>query len=419
MPQTYIDIAAVDPATDVTIISDDEDVSVSKETVDGMDVIRVEKPSNGNWFLVFDQFSGVETSDCEVWCAMEAVGYSDGPDSIEASGVALNLIDLANNYQTRGRENRTSTLSDRSDQNGFNASTFDPESVLQIGRIGGIRMRLEADFTQRGKGWFENISGGESATLSALVDNEPIGWGASRTPTIELGAGQVAICGNRGGTYRFYAVGIGTDGDPAPTEPVGVGAEEADVTTTQAAQLTSADTLVYRTLDAATIQALQTVSVNIVGILDASASTRQQQQRAEAAAEVVATITLDAVTRQARQGTAASVLLRAKIDALTRQQPQLAEIAAEIVGIISAAAETQQQPQRATADLQSTIRVSVGTQQQPQTAAATALVATILQTVTRQLPQRTTAAFGDLVRARIQATSIRRAIDLQTSITRP
>ena len=196
-------------------------------------------------------------------------------------------------------------------------------------------------------------------------------------------------------------------------------AVEADVTTTQAAQLTSADTLVYRTLDAATLQALQTVSASVIGIFDASASTRQQQQRAEAAADVVATITLDAVTRQAQQGTAASVLLRAKIDALTRQQPQLAQIAAEIVGIISAAAETQQQPQRATADLQSTIRVSVGTQQQPQAAAAIALVATILQTVTRQLPQRTTAAFGDLVRARIQATSIRRAIDLQTSITRP
>ena len=196
-------------------------------------------------------------------------------------------------------------------------------------------------------------------------------------------------------------------------------ATEADVTTTQAAQLTSADSLVYRTLDAATLQALQTVSAIVTGIFDASASTRQQQQRAEAAADVVATITLDAVTRQAQQGTAASVLLRAKIDALTRQQPQLAQVAAEIVGIISAAAETRQQPQRATADLQSTISVSVGTQQQSQTAAATALVATILQTVTRQLPQRTTAAFGDLVRARIQATSIRRAIDLQTSITRP
>ena len=216
---------------------------------------------------------------------------------------------------------------------------------------------------------------------------------------------------------RIYFIGVGTDGDPAPTEPVGVGVEEADVTTTQAAQLTSADTVVYRTLDAATLQALQTVSASVIGIFDASASTRQQQQRAEAAADVVATITLDAVTRQAQQGTAASVLLRAKIDALTRQQPQLAQIAAEIVGIISAS--TRQQPQRATADPQRTTRVSVGTQQQPQTAAATALVATILQTVTRQLPQRTPAAFGDLVRARIQATSIRRAIDLQTSITRP
>ena len=194
-------------------------------------------------------------------------------------------------------------------------------------------------------------------------------------------------------------------------------AVEADVTTTQAAQLTSADTLVYRTLDAATLQALQTVTASVTGIFDASASTRQQQQRAEAAAEVVAIITLDAVTRQAQQGTAASILLRAKIDALTRQQPQLAQVAAEIVGIISAS--TRQQPQRATADPQRTTRVSVGTQQQPQTAAATALVASILQTVTRQLPQRTTAAFGDLVRARIQATSIRRAIDLQTSITRP
>ena len=129
-------------------------------------------------------------------------------------------------------------------------------------------------------------------------------------------------------------------------------AVEADVTTTQAAQLTSADTLVYRTLDAATLQALQTVTASVTGIFDASASTRQQQQRAEAAAE--------------------------------------------IVGIISAS--TRQQPQRATADPQTTISVSVGTQ---------------------QLPQRTTAAVGDLVRPRIQATSIRRAIDLQTSITRP
>ena len=262
---------------------------------------------------------------------------------------------------------------------------------------------------------------GTSLSIERVVPDDP-----TKNNSIETTDNSLLSSGRLNVSYRWsdegtyiYFIGIGTNGDPAPTEPVGVGAEEADVTTTQAAQLTSADTLVYRTLDAATIQALQTVSVNIVGILDASASTRQQQQRAEAAAEVVATITLDAVTRQARQGTAASVLLRAKIDALTRQQPQLAEIAAEIVGIISAAAETQQQPQRATADLQSTIRVSVGTQQQPQTAAATALVATILQTVTRQLPQRTTAAFGDLVRARIQATSIRRAIDLQTSITRP
>ena len=419
MAQTYIDIAAVDPATDLTIISDDADVSVSKVTVDGMDVLEVTKPTRGNYHIVFDQFDGTEPTDWEVWCAVEVVQYTDGIVNSSALGVAGNVIDGSNNYQARTREADGLVLSDRSNQNGFQFDDVGQANVLQTGRIAGVRMRLETDYTQRGKHWFESISGGESATLGALIQNESVGWDGSRTPTIELGAGQIGITGARGGIYRFYAVGIGTDGDPAPTEPVGVGAEEADVTTTQAAQLTSADTLVYRTLDAATIQALQTVSVNIVGILDASASTRQQQQRAEAAAEVVATITLDAVTRQARQGTAASVLLRAKIDALTRQQPQLAEIAAEIVGIISAAAETQQQPQRATADLQSTIRVSVGTQQQPQTAAATALVATILQTVTRQLPQRTTAAFGDLVRARIQATSIRRAIDLQTSITRP
>ena len=260
----------------------------------------------------------------------------------------------------------------------------------------------------------------KTRTWEGTPDDEPAIWDAETTDSTILGAGWVGP-----GRFREFGandwdfIGIGTDGDPAPTEPVEVGGEEADVITTQAAQLTSADTVVYRTLDAGTLQALQTVSASVSGIFDASASTRQQQQRAEAAADVVATITLDAVTRQAQQGTAASVLLRAKIDALTRQQPQLAQVAAEIVGIISAAAETQQQPQRATADLQSTTSVSVGTQQQPQTAAATALVATILQTVTRQLPQRTTAAFGDLVRARIQATSIRRAIDLQTSITRP
>ena len=419
MSQTYIDIAAVDPATDVTVILNDADVTVTKETVDGIDVLEVTKLTNDDAYVFFDQFAGTETTDWEVWCALEVVQYTGGTPPNAAAGVAGNVIDTTNNYEARSREEFALVLSDRSDQNGFQFDTVGEQDVLRIGRIVGVRMRLEPNFRQRGKHWFESISGGESATLDTLVSNESAGWDGSRTPTVQLGAGQIGIAVRRGGTFRFYAVGIGTDGDPAPTEPVGVGAEEADVTTTQAAQLTSADTLVYRTLDASTLQALQTVSASVTGIFDASASTRQQQQRAEAAADVVAAITLDAVTRQAQQGTAASVLLRAKIDALTRQQPQLAQIAAEIVGIISAAAETRQQPQRATADLQSTISVSVGTQQQPQAAAATALVATILQTVTRQLPQRTTAAFGDLVRARIQATSIRRAIDLQTSITRP
>ena len=309
------------------------------------------------------------------------------------------------------------------------------------GAAAEARAKIANDF-----GWTISDNGEDTSSTSYAVvgqvldgttplTGEPVVWTSEQD--VELDAVTSALHGEQAGRFAVMTTdaltfpnasdvnGTGVTLDSATfiyeqdVGLLGVGAEEADVTTTQAAQLTSADTLVYRTLDAGTLQALQTVSASVIGIFDASASTRQQQQRAEAAADVVATITLDAVTRQAQQGTAASVLLRAKIDALTRQQPQLAQVAAEIVGIISAAAETQQQPQRATADLQSTTSVSVGTQQQPQIAAATALVATILQTVTRQLPQRTTAAFGDLVRARIQATSIRRAIDLQTSITRP
>ena len=230
MAQTYIDIAAVDPATDVTVISGDADVTVTKETVDGMDVIRVEKPTNGLWDVIFDQFTASETDDWEVWCATEVIQYTDGISSNPATGVAGNVINVTNNYYANSREDANLFLGDRSDQEGVNFDTPRPSAVLQTGRMVGVRMRLETDYTQRGKHWFESISGGEASTLDALIANESAGWDGSRTPAIQLGAGQIAITGFRGGTYRFYAIGIGTNGDPAPTEPVGVGGETITAT---------------------------------------------------------------------------------------------------------------------------------------------------------------------------------------------
>ena len=232
MAQTYIDIAAVDPATDVTVISNDADVTVTKETVDGMDVITVEKPTTGNWWLIFDQFAVVETTDWEVWCAIQVIEYGGTNPATTAAGVAGNIIDANNNYQARSRDVEDLVVSDRSDQFGINSSLFGESAVLTEGRLVGVRMRLEPDFTQRAKHWFESISGGESATLDMLVANESPGWDGSRTPVVELGAGQIGICAFRGGIYRFYAVGIGTDGDPAPTEPVGVGGEIVQVVAT-------------------------------------------------------------------------------------------------------------------------------------------------------------------------------------------
>ena len=227
MAQTYIDIAALDTATDLTIISDDEDEMVTKETVDGMDVLTAEKPTSDEpWYIVFNEVSDAETTNWEVWCAVQVVQYIGSHETLGAAGVAGNIIDLDNNYVALTREERRLALLDRGSDEGTNFSEIGDRDVLQIGRIVGVRMRLESDFTQRGKHWWESISGGESSTLDTLVSNESAGWDGSRTPAVQFGAGQIGITVRRSGTYRFYAIGIGTDGDPAPTEPVGVGAED-------------------------------------------------------------------------------------------------------------------------------------------------------------------------------------------------
>ena len=169
--------------------------------------------------LIYDLLPDVSNdSEVEVYCVVTAVEYFDDVGNATAAGAITQqtVIDAATASEELGVSSRAindSRLYDRVSGT-YSADQF-TGPLAQVGNTYALRLRVEQ--TQFfGKAW-------------STSDNEPVGFQASRArPAIATGVSGVRFF--REGEYRIHALSFGTDGDPAPTEPVGVGAETITAT---------------------------------------------------------------------------------------------------------------------------------------------------------------------------------------------
>ncbi len=133
-------------------------------------------------------------------------------------------------------------------------------------------------------------------------DPEPSTWDNETTDSVISGEGWVGLFGFNDSETHVKAFGVGTNGDPAPTGPVGPGGDEQDVTLVSGQQITQT----------------MAVDVNQVAAINAIVASQQTQSQAAPVQQVAALSSIDG--QQATEAEQGGVALTALLGAVEAQQ---------------------------------------------------------------------------------------------------
>ena len=176
-----------------------------RETAEGERYLWVDWPSTSRTGLSFDPVDDDSgRADCEVYVEFTPDGTTD--DRFGCMG--------------RGSPDGGETL--YNSENSQAANTAERIAKYVSGTFGSIGSSSKSPYStgQRVAQRFR-INGNNLRLKTWLAsDPEPSSWGLETQDTDITAAGWVGLFTYRGNGVRVWLVGIGTDGDPAPTEPV-------------------------------------------------------------------------------------------------------------------------------------------------------------------------------------------------------
>ena len=189
-----------------------------KQDVNGLKYMEVSGPDKERAFLSVIG-AGADVENAEIWARfMSTDSGSNFSFSQRATGVtdSLTIYDLRMTYQDAANQNKLEYYSSAPDP-AANDSTIviGSKTLASQTLVPGTNVLAE----QRGLVNLQDIKG----KWWAAADPEPAAWSLEGTQSTINGAGRAGIFSFRPYSYRIYAYGLGTNGDPAPTTTVATG----------------------------------------------------------------------------------------------------------------------------------------------------------------------------------------------------
>ena len=177
-----------------------------KQDVNGLKYMEVSGPDLTRGYLSVIG-AGADVENAEIWSRFMA---TNGSANFSFSQRATNttseslIEDLRMTYHAPASENRLQFFS------GGSSTTIGSQPMVP-----GVNVLAE----QRGRADLQDIK----ARWWAAANPEPTVWSLEGTQSTINGAGRAGIFSFRPYSYRIYAYGLGTNGDPAPTTHIATG----------------------------------------------------------------------------------------------------------------------------------------------------------------------------------------------------